>query len=44
VTYIDKAIGKQLAPFAKAFKGEIILDVARKDYSRTFHEVHQGGV
>jgi hypothetical protein len=28
VTYIDKAIGKQLAPFAKAFKGEIILDVA----------------
>lgn len=24
VTYIDKAIGKQLAPFAKAFKGEII--------------------
>ncbi|GAW86136.1 conserved hypothetical protein [Bathymodiolus platifrons methanotrophic gill symbiont] len=28
VTYIDKAIGTQLAPFAKAFKGEIILDVA----------------
>jgi hypothetical protein len=28
VTYIDKAIGKQLAPFAKAFKGEIIVDVA----------------
>jgi len=28
VTYIDKAIGKQLAPFAKAFKGEIILAVA----------------
>lgn len=24
VTYIDKAVGKQLAPFAKAFKGEII--------------------
>lgn len=28
VTYIDKAIGKQLAPFAKAFKGRIIVDVA----------------
>jgi hypothetical protein len=27
VTYIDKAIGKQLAPFAKAFKGEIIEHV-----------------
>lgn len=24
VTYIDKAMGQQLAPFAKAFKGEII--------------------
>ncbi|WP_192868769.1 site-specific integrase [Vibrio parahaemolyticus] len=28
VTYIDKAIGKQLAPFAKAFKGEIIETVS----------------
>ncbi len=28
VTYIDKAIGKELAPFAKAFKGEIIVDVS----------------
>jgi hypothetical protein len=28
VTYIDKAIGKELAPFAKAFKGEIIVDAA----------------
>ncbi|HCG5279840.1 TPA: site-specific integrase [Vibrio parahaemolyticus] len=28
VTYIDKAIGKQLAPFAKAFKGQIIEEVA----------------
>ncbi|CAK3213550.1 Tyr recombinase domain-containing protein [Vibrio crassostreae] len=27
VTYIDKAIGKQLAPFAKAFKGQIIEEV-----------------
>lgn len=27
VTYIDKAIGKQLAPFAKAFRGKIIVDV-----------------
>ena len=27
VTYIDKAIGKQLAPFAKAFKGKIIEHV-----------------
>lgn len=28
VTYIDKAIGKQLAPFAKAFKGEIIETIS----------------
>lgn len=28
VTYIDKVIGKQLAPFAKAFKGEIIEEIA----------------
>lgn len=27
VTYIDKAVGKQLAPFAKAFKGEIIVNL-----------------
>ncbi|WP_413472480.1 site-specific integrase [Shewanella baltica] len=27
VTYIDKAIGQQLAPFAKAFKGEIIKNL-----------------
>lgn len=27
VTYIDKAIGEQLAPFAKAFKGEIIKNL-----------------
>jgi hypothetical protein len=27
VTYIDKAIGKQLAPVAKAFKGVIIEDI-----------------
>lgn len=27
VTYIDKAIGKQLAPIAKAFKGVIIEDI-----------------
>ncbi|PMH39936.1 integrase [Vibrio sp. 10N.286.49.B3] len=28
VTYLDKSVGKQLAPFAKAFMGEIILDIA----------------
>ncbi|WP_217493038.1 site-specific integrase [Pseudoalteromonas tetraodonis] len=28
VTYIDKAVGKQLAPFAKAFKGEVIDTLA----------------
>lgn len=28
VTYIDKAIGKQLAPFAQAFKGEIIVTLS----------------
>ncbi|WP_393923012.1 hypothetical protein [Aeromonas hydrophila] len=27
VTYIDKAIGKQLAPFANAFLGRIIVDL-----------------
>ena len=27
VTYIDKAVGEQLAPFAKAFKGEIIANL-----------------
>lgn len=26
VTYIDQAVGKQLAPFARAFKGEIICN------------------
>lgn len=28
VAYVDKAIGKQLAHFAKVFKGKIIVDVA----------------
>lgn len=28
VTHIDKAVGKQLAPFAKAFKGEFIEHIA----------------
>lgn len=29
VTYIDKAVGQQLAPFAKAFKGKIIEQVQK---------------
>jgi len=30
-TYIDKAIGEQLAPFAKAFKGEIIENITEAE-------------
>ena len=34
VTYIDKAVGKQLAPFAKAFKGEVIDSLADAERGR----------